>query len=148
MSSSTDAVLAYGYDLGDGPMFAGLDDYEYPDWMTEDGDFATDAVQRLLAAIGFTEKWEDSTDGKYFDREEAAKAKLGVIIKTHCSETAPMYALCAAGTVTTANRGTPEVITELTVPMGARERLAWAIKTLGLDIGETRSEWLLFSYRG
>lgn len=154
MTTSTDATLAYGYNLGDDPDFAGLDYGDHPSWLTswddedDEGNFSDDAERRLLDAAGYTARWEAEAPGRYVDRDriEAALAEIGVVIETHCSDEAPMYVLAAAGAVTTATRGTPETITGLTVPEGADERLAWAVETLGLDVGDAQPAWLLFSY--
>lgn len=144
MSTNTDAILAYGYDLGDTPSFVGEDD---PDWWSEDSAFFDAAERRLLDASGFTERYADGRPG-YHGREGAALEALGVKLETHCSDGAPMYLLAAAGTVTTACRGYPEVIGALVVPSSAPERLAWAVEILGLDLGGAEPAWLLASYWG
>lgn len=131
MSTSTDAILAYGYDLGENLPFIGVDDYQYPGWWDGEEDFESAAVRRLIEA---------DPQAKY--------AGLPVGIETHCSDRSPMYALVIKATVTTASRGYPETITDLTMPEGAQEHMAWAVEVLGLDVGDVQPAWLLFSYWG
>lgn len=112
MGQATDAILAYGYDLGgDGWKLEGLGEYgELPplSWWDDDEDFATAAERRLLAEIaGFTETWEDDHEG-YYERQRVAKARLGLKVETYCSESCPMYVLAAY--VTTVARGEIETI--------------------------------------
>jgi hypothetical protein len=153
MSTSTNAILAYGYDLG------GADDDwkvreagEYGelalDWFDaedDDADFITVAEKRLLAASGFTETdWH--ADG-YFDRQREAEARLGVEIESYCSNNFPMYLLAAK--VITVRRGYVETVdpAELTVvPAEWDEKLSAALGVLGLTPLQERARWLLCSF--
>lgn len=155
MGQATDAILAYGYDLGgDGWKLEGLGEYgELPplDWWDDEDDFATAAERHLLTQVaGFTETWADRREG-YFDRERAAKARLGVTIDTYCSGSCPMYILAAY--VATVKRGDCEVI----YPAGMSQRPAeegWdakltaALDALGIRPTQERAQWLLCSYWG
>ena len=102
MGVSTDAILAYGYDLGGGDEWQvrELDEYgglipdtggRVPDPEVEDDyDLIGLAERHLLDASGFTETYEDGREG-YFGRERAAKEALGVEFETYCSDSSPMY---------------------------------------------------------
>lgn len=146
MTTSTDGILAYGFDLGDD---FGFDGDDTPDWATEDDDgcidWAGDAQRALLTATGFTEVYEDGRAG-YFAREREAEAALGVAFVAHCSDEYPMWMLAAA--VQHASRGRAEPV-DLAAPENADERLAWAIEVLGLDkFGGRQPAWLLASWWG
>ncbi|WP_420032288.1 hypothetical protein ACN2WE_05345 [Streptomyces sp. cg28] len=146
MGQSTNATLAYGYDLGEGHELVDLA------WMTGDEyDLAGACEQRLLAElVGFTETWETHPDG-YYEREREAKARLGVEIYTHCSDNAPMLLL--ATHVITAYRGFPEAVdlaAYASMPDSLRwnERLQEALNALQITSPQTEPGWLLCSYWG
>lgn len=145
MGTSTDAILAFGYDLGDSPDF-GLDEDSVPTWYDDEIEgFADAATRRLLDASGFTERYEDDRPG-YDDREREALAALGVEVVQHCSDSAPEWILAAK--VITAPRGYPEVISlpDLADNLARwEERLAWAVDSLQLKVPDGRPEWLLAS---
>lgn len=153
MGTSTDGILAYGYDLG-GPdegwniRFAGVEDeYENPDWYddeNEEGDgFGEVAMKRLLAAVGFTET--DWRAEGYRERLRAAEAAVGVTFEAHCSGDYPMHLITAK--VFTARRGHAKEV-DFTLPDNADERLAWALDVLGIDVDDKKPAWLLASYWG
>lgn len=137
MGRSTDGILAYGYDLGGEET--GM---EYPDWYDEEDNdgFEDAAMERLLAATGFTEVYDDGREG-YFARKREAEAALGVELVNHCSCEYPMWILAAVSQ--RASRGTPKVI-DFTVPEDADQRLAWAAEVLGLTVSG-KPQWLLAS---
>lgn len=135
MSVSTDAVFAYGYDLGELVEL---------DWFGEDDDFIEKAHQRLLEAHGFTETWKEHRDG-YYRRRTAAEQDMGVEILSHCSVDYPQYLLAAYGTATTASRGNPRVITRLDPPPGAQQKLSWALGVLQLEPPQDKPAWWLAS---
>ena len=155
MGTSTNGILAYGYDLqglGEGMRFKDLAEYDVPDWIRDADedtgwkDFEYAAERRLLDAHGFTETWETRvTEEGYFSREQAAKTAMGVQIESHCSSEYSMFLLAAK--VMIARRGFPETI-DFTLPDDADERLAWAVEVLGLDVGDQKPRWLLASYWG
>src|SRR5687767_10674874 len=132
MGTSTDGILAYGYDMGES---FGIK-YEDPDpsWVTEDGTYSSDVARALFAAAGV----ELEPHG-YFDPDDLLEA-CGVELVYHCSDRCTMYILAAKHT--TAYRGSPVAI-DLTLPDNADERLAWAVETLGLDVGDQKPRWLL-----
>lgn len=156
MGQSTNGILAYGYDLGEGlGMIREAGEYgELPPlaWFDpeHDDDLIEAAGRRLLAELaGFTETdWQ--VDG-YFDREREANARLGVELETYCSESCPMYVLAAK--VITVYRGSVEEIdmTELAVAPemnGWDEKLQAAVAALGITPVQDKPKWLLASYWG
>jgi hypothetical protein len=155
MGQSTDGILAYGYDIkrpGEGMQFRELDEDDVPRWLRDSDDedadwldFGDAAMQRLLAANGFTETWETRTGDGYHARESEAKAALGVDIVTHCSGEYPMYLLAAKSQE--ARRSYPEAA-DFTLPENGDERLAWALEVLGIKPEADKPQWLLASYWG
>jgi hypothetical protein len=147
MSTSTDGILAYGYDLTE--WAENLDEGAH-DWLSEDDDSELgDAIERtLLAAVGFTatwETWDKSAEGRsFYAAEDDAKKLLGVELVTHCSGDYPAYILAAKSQ--TASRGCPRPI-DLTLPDNADERLRWAVGVLGIS-QLAEPQWLLASYWG
>ncbi|MFF7851896.1 hypothetical protein ACFZDF_30555 [Streptomyces sp. NPDC007910] len=159
MGQSTNAMLMYGYHLGSadgGWQLHGLGEYdELPalGWYNpedEDGiDFQSAAERKLMADIaGFTEEWSSEAEG-YFDRERAAKARLGVEFDSHCSGDYPMYVL--ATKVITVYRGDVEEIDparDLAVQPDWDDKLRTALDILGLNPTQKSARWLLCSYWG
>jgi len=152
MGVSTDAILAYGYDLGgaaDEWKIKETGEYgslNLPWYDPEDDatDFGSAVEKRLLAAAGFTE-----TDWKaegYFERERAALATFGVHLVSHCSRDYPMYILAAHHI--TSHRGWVGRVdpVEMAVLQGdADARLARALTALGLTPTQEAPVWLLVS---
>lgn len=157
MGQSTDALLAYGYDLGgdEGWKLEDCGEYgELPElpWLDEnDDDFQSAAERHLLAEIaGFTERWAKGSEG-YWDREREAKARVGVQFDTYCSGNYPMYLL--ATKVITVHRGSVKDIdmAELAVEPemnGWDEKLRAALTALGITPQQAEPRWLLASYWG
>jgi hypothetical protein len=157
MGQSTNAMLMYGYHLGGGDGgwdLQGLGEYgELPDldWYDPDGDgdMITAAERKLLADIGgFTEEWTPDSEG-YWDRERAAKARVGVEFDSHCSGNYPMYVL--ATKVITVYRGEVETIDpaqDLAVQPDWDDKLRAALDVLGINPTQDAACWLLCSYWG
>ena len=154
MGTSTDGILAYGYNLGgddSGWEVAEADEHGglELDWLADDPGFTTAAMDKLLAAAGFTETdWQ--VDG-YSKRKKAAEESLGVEFETYCSDDFPMYLLAAK--VITVSRGYVEPIdmTELVEAPnvnGWDGKLRSALSTLGLTPKQEKPQWLLCSYWG
>lgn len=152
MGMSTDAILAYGYDLGggDGWKINGLGEYgELPtiDWYDpeSDEDFEEAIERRLLAQIANFTETDWRVDG-YHARKNAAKAQLGVKLVSHCSSEYPMWVLAAHST--TAWRGSPHLFdpAELgTVPPAWDDKLRAALAALGVTPTQERPQWVLCS---
>lgn len=155
MGTSTNAILAYGYDLGgDESEWKVEQAGEYGslprlDWFDPDGDdgFVTAVEEWLLAAAGFSETdWR--ADG-YFDRKREAEATVGVKFASYCSGDYPMWIIAAK--VITVHRGD---VKTLDLDALAREpaehcwdeKLDAAMRTLGLTPTQDRPKWLLCSY--
>ena len=159
MGQSTNAMLMYGYHLGSdegGWQLQGLGEYdELPalDWYdpeAEAGDDFESAVERKLLAdiAGFTEAWSSGSEG-YFDRERAAKDRVGVKLASHCSGDYPMYVL--ATKVITVYRGEVEAIDpahDLAVEPYWDHKLRAALNALGLTPTQETASWFLCSYWG
>ncbi|MEV0616129.1 hypothetical protein AB0I81_22640 [Nonomuraea sp. NPDC050404] len=153
MGTSTDAILAYGYDLGEWDKIREAGEFgelALP-WLDDDSDdgYREQAERHLLNASGFTEEWTPKSG--YFEREEAAKAALGVQFETYCSDSAPMEILAAK--VVTVARGYCEVLdlpALMTEPAehGWDDKLRWACEALGITPTQERPGWVLVSYWG
>jgi hypothetical protein len=156
MGVSTDAILAYGYDLGGEEEWKVREATRYgelsPGWLdaSDDEDFAGQAECRLLEASGFTETdWR--AEGYYARKSEATKT-LGTEIEAYCSDEAPMYLLAAK--VHTVARGYVKDAGALIAAADAatlREwdaKLASALAALGLTPVQEKPAWLLCSWWG
>lgn len=166
MGQSTNAILAYGYDLGgdeEGWKIREAGEYgELPDELPEglawynpdsDDDFTTQAEERLLAQIGgFTEKWAPGgRESGYFDRKKAAEEQVGVEFESYCSGEFPMYVLAAH--VITVYRGHSQLIDPAALAndpatQGWDEKLTAAITALGMTPKQEKPGWVLVSYWG
>ncbi len=159
MGTSTDAILAYGYNLGGGEDEWHIQeaDGEYGEWTSdwydpedEDrDDFVTAAEQRLLVAAGFTQTdWQ--ADG-YFDRKREAEARVGVELDTHCSGEYPLYFIAAHKI--TARRGYAKDIDfaeleAMRIEQDWDSKLTKALQVLGMTPKQERPGWFLVSYWG
>lgn len=158
MGNSSSAYLMYGYSLGgDGEWeIEETDEYGEIDidrvpWAAEnedgDCDIVEQAERRLLVATGFSETdWQ--VDGY---KRKRAVAKLGVAIESYCSGDYPMYVL--TNTVLTAHQGHVTAIdfVELAKKVadgGWDQKLAGALRVLGITPKQEAPKWLLCSYWG
>lgn len=154
MGTSTNAILAYGFNLGEGNLIRETGEYGEVNlpWLSDDDGLFEAMQQRLLAEMaGFTETWETRVGDGYFKREEEAKARLGVQIVHHCSDSCPMIVLAVAET--TAHRGEPVPLdlaaySQEPAANGWDERLARAVEVLGMTPLQPRPQWLLCSWWG
>ena len=150
MGTSTDGILAYGFDLGEDFGFDWDDESPRPAWTESDDYEAWNVV--LLAAHGFTEPEPDwGTDREAWqawdERKGAALEEIGVEFVMHCSEQCTMWILAAEHYENA--RGFPVEIPNLDVPDNADERLAWATDVLGLTKFQGQQpKWLLASWWG
>lgn len=154
MGQSTDAILAYGYDLGEWDKIREAGEFgelTLP-WLDDESDdgYRDQAERHLLTASGFTETYDDGQAG-YFRREREAKAALGVEFDTYCSDRAPMHILAAK--VITVSRGHCEVL-DLPALMAEAAEQGWddklrqACQTLGITPKQEQPGWVLVSYWG
>ncbi len=156
MSTSTDAILAYGYDLGGEEEWRveqldedGALQLDWFDPEAEDADFIETATDRLLAGAGFTET--DWHAPGYFDRKAEAETRVGVEFDTYCSGDYPLYVI-AAKRVTVA-RGYIEnldlaALARDVIELRWDEKLAAALQVLGITPKQSKPGWLLCSYWG
>lgn len=156
MGQSTNAVLAYGYDLGsdeDWKMLEidedGVPTLAWYEADNDDDDFVEQAKKHLLAAAGFIEADWDAED--WSERHKAAEARVGVEFETYCHGEYPMYVL--ATKVITAYRGDSKVL-DLAALMaeptehGWDDKLAAALTVLGITPKQEKPGWVLCSYWG
>lgn len=153
---SITAHLVYGYDLG-GPeewRIREKDEYGDPtglDWYDpedDDDDFAGSVAVRLRDRLaGFTERWTPGDDESYFDRKQAAQARVGVDVVTHCSSDFPSYALITHKITAYRGQVTPvEHVEDQAEEAAANQRLAAALQALGLTPVQDAPRWLLLAY--
>jgi hypothetical protein len=135
-----DALLVYGYDIGDGDDLG----------MGQDTDVTGQLMSRLRHASGFTETYEDGNLG-YFSREREADLALGVEVISHGSASYPMYLLVAFEM--TASHGYPETVDlaglrRRVVDEDWDGRLASACQVLGVTPAQPQPTWILASDQG
>lgn len=153
MGASTDAILAYGYDLGCDDLWhvTGLDeDGDWrPSWLGEDEELPAGIERTLLASVGF-----DETDWRapdFYSRKWEAEGRLGVKLVRHCCDEYPMYVLAAHQI--NAARGDVEALdlAELDAQRVERawdDKLAAALSALGITPTQVAPSWLLVSWWG
>lgn len=138
MGTSTNGILAYGYDLGED--WGGVNEYDRPepDWYDDAKGWEESASHALMKAAGV------ETHSHWISDDELLKA-TGVCFDTYCSDRYPMRLLVAK--TQTCYRGDADPI-DLTLPDNADERLAWALGVLGITPKADKPQWLLASYWG
>lgn len=153
MGISTDAILAYGYDLGGGEEgWKVKETGEYgslnvPWYNPENHGFGSAVEERLLASAGFTETdWQ--VDG-YFARRGAALNTFGTELVSHCSLDYPMYILAAHHiTVYRGMVGVVDLGELVALQEDADARLTRTVAALGLTPTQEAPAWLLVSNWG
>jgi len=112
MGVSTDAILAFGFDLGadeDQPLAARFGEEESDDG--ESFDFEDWVARRAGAVYPEGHSGIDSDEYKaYSAKRDAAFAACPVEMVMHCSYDYPMYFLALRGSKTRAWRGTPSAV--------------------------------------
>ncbi|WNI20348.1 hypothetical protein [Actinacidiphila sp. ITFR-21] len=160
MGQNTDGILAYGYNLG-GPdegwevqetgRYGELLPVDWYDEAGDGGDFVTAAELHLRTTVGgFTEQWTKGAGaGGYYERAEAAQARVGVKVVRHCSNVAPQFVLATHVTAAARGRVVPLDFDDLTRSRLAGDwddQLARALAALGLTALQDAPAWLLLSY--
>lgn len=145
MGISTNAILAYGYDLGGddaGWKLEGLNRHgEFKsDWYDADRDLAEAMIHRLAVAHGVA-----SADPDSYINESELKEVSGVEFVTYQHHEFSAYVL--ATTDVTAHRGESKRIESLDVPEGSDEKLRAAVEAIGIKPTEGPG-WFLVSYWG
>lgn len=154
MGTTTNGILAYGFNLGGGGSdWEIADTGEYgewePDWCGEDEDVVIAAERKLKESVGFAETdWR--VDG-YFEREREAEKRVGVEFEGYCSGEYTMWALAAA-TITSHRGDAIEVdfaaLEQQRIDEDWDGKLKRACEVLGLKPKQERPRWLLLSYWG
>lgn len=139
MGQSTDAILAFGVDLGESGSFP---------WDDSGDDFETWwAAQNGVSEP--EEEYSESTKGlhqEYWERKRKLEKQCPVELITHCHSDSPMYVLALRGTKTEANRGYPEPLPYIITTPNPEGLVKFAQKyNIKLD---KAPQWLLFSYWG
>lgn len=142
MSTSTNAHIAFGIDLGeDLPEF--LEDIDFDDWVCEQAGITSPDEDFNHAGVDL---W-----ALYFEQRTKALKEYPVTLIRHCSDSCPMYILAVTGTHQYANRGYSSVLKPWTMedsvtPKQKEKFLAF------LDehniFYENLPQWLLFSSWG
>jgi hypothetical protein len=144
MGVSTNALIAFGFDLGE----------ELPEKMQElfiggDG-FDFDKVVVIDTGIfAPAEEYSDATKEVYSEHWAAvreARERFPITIEEHCSGDYPMFFLAIARTVQSARRGCPEVMRKQEITEQQITELRNFCVRWGIDWQEP--DWYLFSYWG
>jgi len=149
MGVSTDAVLAYGYDLGsDGDLLIKETGRLQPAWFDPRGaSFAVQAEERLLLGAGFAET--DRRAGGYYERRRKAQWQVGVEVRRYGSDGTPGYILSAKTIIVPRGYVHPLDLTGLAAGPTGRgfdEKLSGALRALGITPKQDKPAWLLCSY--
>lgn len=113
MGVSTNAIMAFGFDLGEElpesfqPYIEALDEEE-----GSEGELEIDDLLACAYGVELPEFGSDEDYGVYEMKRLAALAHCHVDIITHCSGEYPMYFLALRGTNFTAYRGTPALVVQ------------------------------------
>lgn len=136
MGVSTDAILAFGFDLGDdlpGKLGEYLASYE-------DGYFDFEEFIATTCGVG-PDEWE-----KYTAAKTAALENCGAEITTHCSHDYPSYFLHVPGAKQRARRGDPKKVELPQIGAEQIDALRAFCDLNGIDWQEPA--WHIFSYWG
>ena len=146
MGQSTDAILAFGFDLGE----------ELPDRLLEAGgsyeDEGADGFewQKVAASLAGlappAEEWSEETKAQWREHWaacRAAEAAHPLTIIDHCSGDYPMRFLAVNGTCQRASRGNPHAIEIPPIDPSSIEALRSFCETFGIEWREPK--WHIFS---
>lgn len=151
MGDSPQAILAYGYNLGD---IASHFEWDYdgdvesggPGWFDQDNDedMATPAMAALLRVAGLiSERYESMSSAE----QQAAEKTLGIHLVRHSGVEAEEMLLLAVRVIDTDWEDVLPVSAEdLAVPENAEERLTWALDVLGISRPAPDPQWLLAAH--
>lgn len=144
MSQSTDAILAFGFNLTDED-----EDIKEIFGVDEEDEFEFDEWLATMAGAIYPAGHAGIDSPAYVAYSNACKAAVAacpVELVTHCSAEYPMYFLAVRGTVTTAKRGYPEAVFTY-VPEQERIDAARAFCIeMGIELQEP--QWHIFSMWG
>lgn len=145
MSTSTDAMLFYGFEIPGG------EDGKVPFWVTDENNDVEEFIAAKLGVLAPTVKYSEETKPlfkTYWDAKSEAIVKLKVTVEQHCHIDAPMYVIAVKLSMYRANRGYPEklVAAHFIVDPAWDEQLREFTKLVGIEMGEP--SWILSSYWG
>lgn len=136
MGQSTDALIAFGFDLGED-----IEDFDV--FTSDDEDLGIDEI--FDAHIGVVPYKEPGWVSH--DEDEKIRAAAPAELIRHCSGDYPMYFLAVPGTKKLARRGYPEAIDPGHMEVPAEKVsafLEWCTKH-GIEVPEEGPHWHLFS---
>lgn len=145
MGQSTDATIAFGFDLG----------HELPEKLQEWADEHNDGSFEMCELIHYMaggKPWSQNMTSKqsdaHFKEKREAEAAFPVDIVTHCYHEYPMYFLCIRGTENTATRGEPVSIQldELNPAPDWKDKIKAFCDQWEIEYQEPN--WHIFSYWG
>lgn len=156
MGADPEARMAYGYDLGTVEDFKAAERGEYGSpalpWFDEDDEdgFEDKAEKLLLTSVGFTETWSRENTG-FHAREREAKARLGVEFDRCGTYEYPGWVLIASGSARSVEWA--QTMTVNPAEIGAPrpewdEKLASALKALGITPTQDGPKWLAYPFYG
>ena len=134
MGQSTDALMAFGFDLGE----------ELPDSFTADAEDGFEADAFLLRDFDAgVPDWEPGAPPNYWRMKDEALAKLPIDVITHCSGEYPMYFLAVRGTERKARRGYPSEAVQRDIAPAEIDAMRSFCEKHGIKWQEPR--WHIFS---
>lgn len=141
MGVSTNAILAFGFDLGE----------EWPEGLaTPDNDEESGEsnwIDFLNSISGLTEpettNYKDPAWPAHWAAQRAFEKAYPVTVEEHCSGESPMYFLALRGSVTSARRGYPTAIETPIVAAEQWQALKTFCDTYGIPWQEPK--WHIFS---
>lgn len=141
MGVSTDALLAFGVDLGD----------EYPESLLnedDEGDFESWVLDHVGLARPTVSDYGHPDWVAYFAKRNEILETFPVDLELHCSYDYPMYILCVRGTRKRASRGSPESLDASALTVTPEQVAAFKAFCEEHDIDAGEPGWLLFSMWG
>ena len=161
MGMNVEATLAYGYDLGAIEDFKAAQRSEYGSpnlpWFnedTEDDDQVSDVpdagTKTLLASVGFTEEWSRDVPG-FYDRQRAARERLGVDFDYSGSHDYPGFILYAKGSEQSVDWAEALALDPAEIAASRPDwdaKLTAALAVLGITPTQDGPRWLVFPFYG
>jgi len=154
MGVRTDGIVGFGVLCEEGIVLPWneIEDFDIERWWLDVSGYVSE-FQPFTKEGGYAEGWDrkDERFHKYYsDRAAWLKENPAPVeVVNYCSQSAPMYALCATGTVIRCRRGYPTTI-KLENLTHTKEQLAGLLAFLDqweIVTGD-EPQWLLMSYWG
>jgi hypothetical protein len=148
MGQSTDAILFFGFDLGEDFIPPWEDDSPHEDWSWDDYYAQKKGLKYPAHLEGLAEFTPEQSDeyGRYLEERSKLVEAAGAKMSTHCSCEYPMHYVYVRETL--ANRGYPKVIDpdSLRVNSDDFKALREFMKEMGIEGYEDKEpEWHLVS---